>query len=253
VGIPPRLVASNRKTQGKRQKHTLSLRIGAEIQKVLHEQGKGGKMTAAGLNRFIEARKHFGPVCIKCGKVYSNDMHHDREHKQRLVPICRDCHKKIHNQQKENEMSDNTDKKITAPGIYAVSVRWTSEQQVGAKQTPAIKLLLVSEEHGKIYATIWNSEKARSGEYMRRICEAFAIPNIPPESADDFADKQCNIVVNINDRGYPEVDAYQPYDPRKETTAGEPEPEPEEHQTTQEYLDSIKAPEPQDSGEEVPF
>jgi hypothetical protein len=126
---------------------------------------------------------------------------------------------------------------------------------VGAKQTPAIKLLLVSEEHGKIYATIWNSEKARSGEYMKRICEAFGIPNVPPESADDFADKQCNIVVNINDRGYPEVDAYQPYDPRKETTAGEPEPEPEPvgHQIPQEYIDSIKAPEPQDSGEEVPF
>jgi hypothetical protein len=151
-------------------------------------------------------------------------------------------------------MSNET-KKITAPGIYAVSVKWASEQQVGAKQTPAIRLLLVSEEHGKIYATIWNSDKARSGEYMRRVCEAFAIPNVPPESADDFADKNCNIVVNINDRGYPEVDAYQPYDPRKETTAGEPEPEPEpeEHQTTQEYLDSIKAPEPQDSGEEVPF
>ena len=145
-----------------------------------------------------------------------------------------------------------TDKKITNPGIYAVSVKWTSEQQVGAKQTPAIKLLLVSEEHGKIYATIWNSEKARSGEYMRRICEAFAIPNIPPESADDFADKQCNIVVNINDRGYPEVDAYQPYDPRKETTAGEPEePEPE-RQTTQEYLDSIKPPKTE-TDEEVPF
>ena len=48
------------------------------------------------------------------------------------------------------------------------------------------------------------------------------------------------------------MDAYQPYDPRKEVTAGEPEPEePEpEHQTTQEYLDSIK---PQDSGDEVPF
>ena len=42
-----------------------------------------------------------------------------------------------------------TDKKITNPGIYAVSVKWTSEQQVGTKQTPAIKLLLVSEEHGK--------------------------------------------------------------------------------------------------------
>lgn len=137
-----------------------------------------------------------------------------------------------------------TDKKITAPGIYAVRVKWTSEQQVGAKQTPAIKLLLVSEEHGKIYATIWNSEKARSGEYMRRICEAFAIPNVPPESADDFADKQCNIVVNINERGYPEVDAFQTYDPRKEATAGEPEPEEPEpkHQTTQEYLDSIKNP-----------
>ena len=138
-------------------------------------------------------------------------------------------------------------KKITNPGIYAVSVKWVSSQNVGAKQTPAIKLLLVSEEHGKIYATIWNSEKARSGEYMRRICEAFAIPNIPPESADDFADKQCNIVVNINERGYPEVDAFQPYDPRKEVTAGEPEePEPE-HQTTQEYLDSIKNP------DDVPF
>jgi len=150
-------------------------------------------------------------------------------------------------QREKNEM---TDKKITNPGIYAVSVKWTSEQQVGAKQTPAIKLLLVSEEHGKIYATIWNSEKARSGEYMRRICEAFAIPNIPPESADDFADKSCNIVVNINDRGYPEVDAYQPYDPRKETTAGEPEEPDPRHQTTQEYLDSIKPP---DSGDEVPF
>ena len=146
-------------------------------------------------------------------------------------------------------MSNET-KKITAPGIYAVSVKWVSSQNVGAKQTPAIKLLLVSEEHGKIYATIWNSDKARSGEYMRRICEAFAIPNVPPESADDFTDKQCNIVVNINDRGYPEVDAYQPYDPHKEATAGEPEePEPE-HQTTQEYLDSIKPP---DSGDEVPF
>ena len=54
-----------------------------------------------------------------------------------------------------------TDKKITNPGIYAVSVKWTSEQQVGAKQTPAIKLLLVSEEHGKIYATIWNSMRSR--------------------------------------------------------------------------------------------
>ena len=87
---------------------------------------------------------------------------------------------------------------------------------------------------------------------MRRICEAFAIPNIPPESADDFADKQCNIVVNINERGYPEVDAYQPYDLHKETTAGEPEPEEPEpkHQTTQEYLANIKPP---DSGDEVPF
>ena len=129
-------------------------------------------------------------------------------------------------------------------------MKWVSSQNVGAKQTPAIKLLLVSEEHGKIYATIWNSEKARSGEYMRRICEAFAIPNIPPESADDFTDKSCNIVVNINERGYPEVDAFQPYDLHKEVTAGEPEePEPE-HQTTQEYLDSIK---PQNSGDEVPF
>ena len=146
-------------------------------------------------------------------------------------------------------MSKET-KKITNPGIYAVSVKWVSSQNVGAKQTPAIKLLLVSEEHGKIYATIWNSEKARSGEYMRRICEAFAIPNIPPESADDFTDKQCNIVVNINERGYPEVDAYQPYDLHKEATAGElEEPEPR-HQTTQEYLDSIKPP---DSGDEVPF
>ena len=82
---------------------------------------------------------------------------------------------------------------------------------------------------------------------MRRICEAFAIPNVPPESADDFTDRQCNIVVNINERGYPEVDAFQPYDPRKETTAGEPEePEPE-RQTTQEYLDSIKNP------DDVPF
>lgn len=136
-----------------------------------------------------------------------------------------------------------TDKKITAPGIYAVSVKWASEQQVGAKQTPAIKLLLVSEEHGKIYATIWNSEKARSGEYMRRICEAFAIPNIPPESADDFADKNCNIVVNINDRGYPEVDAYAPYDPKKETTA-DTEPATDEDEPipmpTDEYLASIK-------------
>lgn len=103
--------------------------------------------------------------------------------------------------------------------------------------------MLVSEEHGKIYATIWNSEKARSGEYMRRICEAFGIPNVPPESADDFAEKNCNIVVNINDRGYPEVDAFQPYDPRKETTA-DTEPAMDEDEPvpmpTDEYLASIK-------------
>ena len=163
-----------------------------------------------------------------------------------------------------------TDKKITNPGIYAVSVKWTSEQQLGAKQTPAIKLLLVSEEHGKIYATIWNSMRSRyvcqmndkqewvpiepkqPNEKMRRICEAFAIPNVPPESADDFADKQCNIVVNINERGYPEVDAYQPYDPHKEATAGEPEEPQPEHQTTQEYLDSIKPPKTE-TDEDVPF
>jgi len=58
-------------------------------------------------------------------------------------------------------------------------------------------------------------------------------------------------VVNINDRGYPEVDAFQPYDPHREATAGEPEPEPE-RQTTQEYLDSIKPPKTE-TDEEVPF
>lgn len=146
-------------------------------------------------------------------------------------------------------MSNET-KKITAPGIYAVTCKWAKLDSTKAKRTPYYSLLFVSEKHGKIYARVWNTDKARSGEYIKRICEAMQIPNIPPESPDDFKDKSCNITVNINENGYPEVDAYQPYDPHKEATAGEPEPEPEEHQTTQEYLDSIKAP---GTDDEVPF
>jgi hypothetical protein len=60
-----------------------------------------------------------------------------------------------------------TDKKITAPGIYAVTCKWAKLDSTKAKRTPYYSLLFVSEEHGKIYATIWNSD----GHFMPLISQ----------------------------------------------------------------------------------
>lgn len=135
-----------------------------------------------------------------------------------------------------------TDKKITAPGIYAVRCVWAKADNIGAKETPAFQLLLVRHDDSeKVDATIWNTE--RTQDRLKRICQALKV-EYPPQ-ASDFVGKKANIDLNFRpneknpDRPWPDVRDWMPYDPAKEVTA---ELEPE-----------AKEPPERDSGEEVPF
>jgi len=133
-----------------------------------------------------------------------------------------------------------TDKKITAPGIYAVRCVWAKADNIGAKETPAFRLLLVRHDDSeKVDATIWNTE--RTQDRLKRICQTLKA-EYPPQ-ASDFVGKKANIDLTFKpneknpDQPWPEVLNWMPYDTTKELIAT---PEPD-------------ANEPQDSGEDVPF